>query len=49
MITVTIILLIIKWIRQNLTDAEIVERLKKRNVDGIIAKRLVKLLRGNIK
>lgn len=30
MITVTIILLIIKWIRQNLTDAEIVERLRKR-------------------
>lgn len=47
MITVFIILLIIKWIRQGRSDEEIVALLKKRKLDGIIALRLIKALRGS--
>ena len=49
MITIAIILLIIKWIRQNWSDADIVARLVARGIDVGVAKRLVKILRSNIK
>lgn len=47
MITVAIILLVIKWIRQGRSDEEIIGLLRKRRFDGIIAARLVKALRGS--
>lgn len=50
MITIALILLIIKWIRQGLSDAAIVA---KATADGRLsekeAKRLVKILRSNVK
>ena len=47
LITIALIRLVIKWIRQNRPTEEIIGLLRKRKLDGIVAAKLVDALRGS--